>query len=451
MRRLLGILTLVLALMISGAVVAQESNEDGGDTYVRFAHLNPNVENVDVYVNGELSDVADFGFESISDWVELEPGAYDIAVTAAGDSLENAAVSLEDFNLPLGQFTTAAVVSDNEGTPAIVAAAENYDVLPAASSRITFLNALSSEENINFLRDGIPFVTSLGRNAEQIDSYSITIPVDSGTYDFSSVISETEAALGDVQDVEIVDGNSYLIYAFGTVDGDVSVAVEETEAYEIAILQDELNEPGTLLDAINSNEPLTPYADAFEAAGLTDALTAEDGETTVFLPAGFLVDEVQTAVGDDTDLLNTYLINHAVEGDLRIGDLLDMTSVTTLGGAELPVEIRNDALFVGGSRVIVANIAANNGVIHVIGNIINPETGGPVFTEDDINLMDDAEAELNMMETGFGVEDDMDDMNDMEGDMDAEMTPEPGMEDDMDGEGEDVDTEPGDGEGEDNG
>jgi uncharacterized surface protein with fasciclin (FAS1) repeats len=64
------------------------------------------------------------------------------------------------------------------------------------------------------------------------------------------------------------------------------------------------------------------------------------------------------------------LRSHIVPGRLTAADLAGATSVETLAGTRLNVRAAGGAVTVGGARVVQADIAATNGVIHIIDSVL---------------------------------------------------------------------------------
>lgn len=354
-------------------------------THVRFAHLAPDVGAVDIYLNGELY-AEGVGYETLGEWINLPAGGYDIAVVPAGEAMENAAVDLASFQLPRGQYTTAAVILDDMGTPAIVTAVEDFsDPLPGTTN-ITFFNALSSENDVDFYRDGVPFVTGLGQSAADVNSYSYAILVDTEPYTFSANVAADNQVLAAEQQVDLTEASSYLIAVYGDAEGNPQLLIDETPRYEFAVMSGRLPEGGTIVDALRYNEALNPYARMAEFTGLDEVLDGE-GPYTLFVPAGFLADEILIATFDDQELLSRVLTAHVYEGEaLYSNDLIERDSIVMANGNEIPVVVtEDDNIAVGGAEVLIVNIPASNGVIHVIGYVIDP-----TLDQEDYDLFDDA-------------------------------------------------------------
>ncbi|MBW4497591.1 MAG: fasciclin domain-containing protein [Oscillatoria princeps RMCB-10] len=111
---------------------------------------------------------------------------------------------------------------------------------------------------------------------------------------------------------------------------------------------------------------------AVQAAGLVDALKSP-GPFTVFAPnddafAKLPPGTVQTLV-QNTPQLGRILKYHVVAGKLMKADLEKLDSVTSLEGSPIRIDC-SDGFEVKNATVVAADIEADNGVIHVIDNVI---------------------------------------------------------------------------------
>ena len=87
------------------------------NAHVRVAHFSPDAPAVDVYIDGALSDIADFPFPEITGWISLPPGDYEVAVSPAGTSYEDAVIGPAVLSLGANSWTTvAAIGSVTDGT-----------------------------------------------------------------------------------------------------------------------------------------------------------------------------------------------------------------------------------------------------------------------------------------------------------------------------------------------
>jgi uncharacterized surface protein with fasciclin (FAS1) repeats len=119
---------------------------------------------------------------------------------------------------------------------------------------------------------------------------------------------------------------------------------------------------------------------AIKAAGMMETLQGK-GPFTVFaptdaafakLPAGTL-DELLKP--ENKIKLAAILNCHVVPGKVMAADVKTMKA-KTVGGQELSLKVEGKSVTVDGAKVIKTDIAANNGVIHVIDTVIMPAATG---------------------------------------------------------------------------
>ena len=116
---------------------------------------------------------------------------------------------------------------------------------------------------------------------------------------------------------------------------------------------------------------------AVTAAGLAEAISG-DGPFTVFaptdaafarLPEGTIASLLEPK---NRDTLVRILKHHVVPGRLTAADLVGRDSVETLAGTELELEAVRGRLLVSEAVVESADVAASNGVVHVIDRVLMP-------------------------------------------------------------------------------
>ncbi|GGA38890.1 fasciclin domain-containing protein [Okeania sp. KiyG1] len=117
-------------------------------------------------------------------------------------------------------------------------------------------------------------------------------------------------------------------------------------------------------------------AAALEAAGLVEVLQ-EEGPFTVFaptdeafaaLPPGLVEDLLRP---ENEDTLIDVLTYHVVFGEVMSGDL-ESGKVRTIEGDDIYVRVSNAGVKVNNANVIIPDVPATNGVIHVIDSVILP-------------------------------------------------------------------------------
>jgi uncharacterized surface protein with fasciclin (FAS1) repeats len=111
-------------------------------------------------------------------------------------------------------------------------------------------------------------------------------------------------------------------------------------------------------------------------AGLVTALQGK-GPFTVFAPTDRAFAKVPTktlkALQRDKAKLRSVLLYHVAKGNLSAARVVKRKSIQTLNGQRVRVRVRNGGkVFVGSARVSTPDVAASNGVIHVVNRVLIP-------------------------------------------------------------------------------
>jgi uncharacterized surface protein with fasciclin (FAS1) repeats len=128
--------------------------------------------------------------------------------------------------------------------------------------------------------------------------------------------------------------------------------------------------------AVSSGQFKT-LATALEAADLVDTLKGS-GPFTVFaptddafakLPAGTVENLLKPENKDELVAILTY---HVVPSKVMAADVVKMDEAKTVNGKMLNIKKEGNAVMVNDAKVTATDIAASNGVIHVIDTVILP-------------------------------------------------------------------------------
>lgn len=131
----------------------------------------------------------------------------------------------------------------------------------------------------------------------------------------------------------------------------------------------------------------TYLAAALARTGLTSTLSTLSSNYTLFAPtddafkaAGFMT--IQDVMKAPKEVLTPILLYHVIGAKVLAAQVPagPNAAVATLNGADLFVTSNSNGVFINGSPVIVADVKAANGVIHVIDNILMPPVGNIVAT-----------------------------------------------------------------------
>lgn len=139
----------------------------------------------------------------------------------------------------------------------------------------------------------------------------------------------------------------------------------------------------TVVDVIVNSPDHELLEAAVLAAGLADALS-EDGPFTVFAPTDDAIGALVATLGITAEellaleTLGDILKYHVVAGEALSTSLTDGQMIATLLGPDVTVTITDDGTFINDAMVTVADIPADNGVVHVIDAVLLPPA--PVTT-----------------------------------------------------------------------
>jgi transforming growth factor-beta-induced protein len=133
--------------------------------------------------------------------------------------------------------------------------------------------------------------------------------------------------------------------------------------------------PKDIVDVAIADGRFTTLVTAVKAAGLVETLKGE-GPYTVFaptddafakLPAGTVESLLQ-----DIPKLKNILLYHVVAGKAMAADVVKLSSATTACGEDVTIKVEGEKVMVDEANVIITDIEASNGVIHVIDAVILP-------------------------------------------------------------------------------
>jgi uncharacterized surface protein with fasciclin (FAS1) repeats len=121
----------------------------------------------------------------------------------------------------------------------------------------------------------------------------------------------------------------------------------------------------------------TTLAAALDAAGLVDTLKGK-GPFTVFaptdaafakLPAGTVEDLLKP---ENREKLRAILTYHVVPGSVMAAQVVKLKNAKTVNGQNVSISANGRGVMVGNAKVVTTDIAASNGVIHVIDTVLLP-------------------------------------------------------------------------------
>ncbi len=136
-------------------------------------------------------------------------------------------------------------------------------------------------------------------------------------------------------------------------------------------------EPGTIVDIAVEDGRFETLVAAVTVADLAGTLSGE-GPFTVFAPTddAFAALPEGTVEGllADIPALTEVLTYHVVSGAVLAEDVVTLSSASTLQGSDVSVRVEDGNVFINESQVVITDIMASNGVIHVIDAVLLPPT-----------------------------------------------------------------------------
>jgi uncharacterized surface protein with fasciclin (FAS1) repeats len=135
----------------------------------------------------------------------------------------------------------------------------------------------------------------------------------------------------------------------------------------------------TIVDIAVADGRFTTLVAALKAAGLVETLSGE-GPFTVFaptddafakLPAGTVENLLKP---ENLEQLKNILLYHVVSGKVMAADVVGLTSATTVLGQDITITVKDGKVYLNDTvQVIITDIEASNGVIHVIDAVLLPK------------------------------------------------------------------------------
>ena len=160
--------------------------------------------------------------------------------------------------------------------------------------------------------------------------------------------------------------------------------------------------PASIVDVAVSNGSFTTLVAALQATGLDTVLDDQESTFTVFAPTdaafALLGQDTINALLADTDTLKDILLYHVISG----AEILQDAAITVAQSGSNKVDMANERqsaltladsrLYINKSAVSLADVMADNGVIHVVDQVILPP---PAVTDSTQTIVDIALADAN--------------------------------------------------------
>ena len=391
------------------------------NTLVRVAHLSPNAPAVtitltDTAEGGETfapEDLSALSYETSTDYLEVARGEYTVSVTSDGDPMLEQTMFLD----PGINYTLAVVglVLPEEDTEAEEDEGGFFGFIQNLFSGdrdrdALALQLLPLQDNVEFIAGEGETMLRLVHAAPGTDALELRVNregeretlVDAA--DFASVsgyaglsgnaldpaitIAGSDALTLELSDVAFEPNSVTTLFVTGTSleQAPLKVVALSGEPRPIPTALPATAVGGTVASIVFGDPDLITLSTALEQAGMLEVLDGP-GPFTLFAPntaafAALPQDQLDTLLADPEALMQV-LNNHVVNSVVMSSDVADAGMLTTLDGVNLEVAADADGnLSVGDGIIVIPDIQASNGVVHIIDTVLLPE---------DLALTQDAE------------------------------------------------------------
>jgi uncharacterized surface protein with fasciclin (FAS1) repeats len=195
--------------------------------------------------------------------------------------------------------------------------------------------------------------------ADTVQGSTVDITVEDGTV----MVNDAEVIITDIQ---AANGVIHVIDAVLVPAAEEAMAEEEMAEEEMA--------PDIVAIAAG-DERFSTLVTALTEAGLVETLQGE-GPFTVFAPTNEAFDALPEGTVEsllaDIPALTDVLLYHVVPGNVMAADVVNLDTADTVQGTAFDITVEDGAVMVNDAEVIITDIQAANGVIHVIDAVLVP-------------------------------------------------------------------------------
>ena len=312
-----------------------------------------------------------------------------------------------NYDCSIGSHAASGMVASITVNPAqtntvadVIANSDDHTLLEAALDATGLVDALSGEGPFTvFAPDDAAInalMTVLDITAEQLLAFDGLVPILQKHVVTATALSTDlsndqmiETLLGEDVTVTIVGDAVYIDDAQVTF---ADIIADNGVVHVInGVLLPSTPPTTTVVDIIVNSDDHTLLEAAVGAAGLVDALSGE-GPFTVFAPTDAAVVAFTEALEITADELlalpnlGDILQYHVVGAAAYAADLSDGQMIETLQGGSVTVSITAEGVFINNAQVTVADLEADNGVVHVINAVLLPTVGVAEMASFELNI-----------------------------------------------------------------
>jgi transforming growth factor-beta-induced protein len=320
--------------------------------------------------------------EGLSLLVNIDNGVFlngNTKVTSPDITADNGVVHVIDKVLLPPTVVDAAI--DNPAFTSLVSAVGTSNLVDALSAEGPFTVFAPTDAAFADLLTALG-VGGIGEIDNDLLTNVLLYHVVSGNVLSTQLSSGTVGTLNPDAGLDIVVSGNMV-----TINGDVNVVLTDVQTTNgvIHVIDKVLlppNPSNSIVDIAMGDENFSTLVQAVVKSGLAETLSGE-GDFTVFAPTNAAFEALFTELGitfDDlsADQLRDIILYHALGSSVKSGQLSN-TYVNTLNtntpsgeGLSLLVNIDNNVFLNGNTEVTMADIEADNGVVHVINKVLLP-------------------------------------------------------------------------------
>jgi uncharacterized surface protein with fasciclin (FAS1) repeats len=130
-----------------------------------------------------------------------------------------------------------------------------------------------------------------------------------------------------------------------------------------------------IVDTAMSTGTFSTLVNAITVAGLDTALKSP-GPFTVFAPSDEAFSKLPSgtveSLLEDVSTLRKILEYHVVSGKVTAEEVAKLNTATTVAGEAVEIDASNGSVKINDAQVVIPDVAADNGVIHVIDSVLLP-------------------------------------------------------------------------------
>ena len=392
---------------ISAVVLRELPFKLTGVGLLRVLHGAPSAPKVDVYLSRPGRDLRSLrpalrgvNFKDAGPYFAVLPGPVQIRVTPAGTKTVaiDATVNVADGSLqtavaadapgggaPLGAY----VVDELAGEPVPPALQSILEIASGNPQLSTLVGAVKGAGLVEALSGKGPFTVFAPTN----DAFAKLAAIPGGETLKKVLLYHVAAGAFSASDLkkkqmlETLAGESIkLRFVKGELilNDNVRVVIKDVKASNgiVHVIDTVLIPPSlapaakSILEIAGGDPRFTTLVSALTATGL-DKVLAGAGPFTVFAPTNDAFAALKKQLGGTLpsgDALKNVLLYHVAAGKFSAMDLLEAGFVKTAQGQKVDVDKVGDKVVLNGHvNVLIADINASNGVIHVIDAVLLPE------------------------------------------------------------------------------